>query len=66
MSKNRYNDVQALLDEVKEDFSKFYEKDNQAAGTRVRKKMQDLKVLAQEIRTEVQDIKNKAAETAKK
>ncbi|EAY29799.1 hypothetical protein [Microscilla marina] len=66
MSKNRYNDVQALLDEVKEDFSKFYEKENQAAGTRVRKKMQDLKVLAQEIRTEVQDIKNKAAETAKK
>ena len=33
---------------------------NQAAGTRVRKGMQDLKNLAQEIRVEVQDIKNKA------
>lgn len=66
MSKNRFEDVQTLLDEVKEDFAKFYEKDNQAAGTRVRKQMQALKVLAQEIRTEVQDIKNKAAETAKK
>jgi hypothetical protein len=66
MSKNRFEDVQNLLDEVKEDFAKFYEKDNQAAGTRVRKQMQALKVLAQEIRTEVQDIKNKAAETAKK
>ena len=61
MSKNRLAVVQSLLDEVKEDFAKFYEKDNQAAGTRVRKSMQELKVLAQEIRTEVQDIKNKAA-----
>lgn len=61
MSKNRFEDVQNLLDEVKEDFAKFYEKDNQAAGTRVRKSMQELKVLAQEIRTEVQDIKNQAA-----
>lgn len=67
MSKNRFEDVQSLLDEVKEDFAKFYEKDNQAAGTRVRKQMQALKVLAQEIRTEVQDIKNKAtAKAAKK
>ena len=42
------------------DFEKFYDKENQAAGTRVRKGMQDLKNLAQEIRIEVQDIKNKA------
>jgi hypothetical protein len=40
------------------DFEKFYDKGNQAAGTRVRKGMQDLKNLAQEIRTEVQDKKN--------
>ncbi len=42
------------------DFEKFYDKENQAAGTRVRKGMQDMKNLAQEIRIEVQDIKNKA------
>jgi hypothetical protein len=40
------------------DFEKFYDKGNQAAGTRVRKGMQDLKNLAQTIRTEVQDKKN--------
>lgn len=40
------------------DFEKFYEKGNQAAGTRVRKGMQDLKSLAQEIRSEVQNMKN--------
>ena len=42
------------------DFEKFYDKENQAAGTRVRKGMQELKNLAQEIRIEVQDIKNKS------
>ena len=40
------------------DFQKFYDKGNQAAGTRVRKGMQDLKNLAQAIRIEVQDMKN--------
>ena len=42
------------------DFDKFYNKKNQAAGTRVRKGMQDLKVLAQDIRTQVQNMKNDA------
>ncbi len=42
------------------DFDKFYDKENQAAGTRVRKGMQELKNLAQEIRIEVQETKNKA------
>lgn len=52
---------QKLLDAVeasKEDFVKFYENNNNAAGTRVRGAMQALKALAQEIRTDVQDRKN--------
>lgn len=56
---NRFEQVNKLVTDVKEDFEKFYEKDNQAAGTRVRKAMQELKELAQEIRKEVQEIKNK-------
>jgi len=44
------------------DFEKFYDKQNSAAGTRVRKGMQELKNLAQEIRTEVQNAKNSASE----
>ena len=55
---DRYQQVQDLLDGVKEDFDKFYDKDNKAAGTRIRKTMQDLKNLAQEIRVEVQGKKN--------
>ena len=55
---DRYQQVQDLLDGVKEDFDKFYDKDNKAAGTRIRKAMQELKNLAQEIRVEVQEKKN--------
>ncbi|MEO9802286.1 MAG: histone H1 [Reichenbachiella sp.] len=55
----RFNEVRDLIASLEGDFEKFYDKKNQAAGTRVRKGMQDLKNLAQEIRIEVQDIKNK-------
>lgn len=46
---------------LESDFEKFYDKKNSAAGTRVRKGMQELKNLAQSIRTEVQNTKNTAA-----
>jgi len=55
---NRYNQIKDLVTSLEGDFNKFYEKKNQAAGTRVRKGMQQLKTLAQEIRVEVQSIKN--------
>ena len=55
----RFDQLNELVSSLKIDFEKFYDKQNNAAGTRVRKGMQDLKNLAQEIRLEVQDIKNK-------
>lgn len=36
---------------------KFYDKGNKSAGTRVRKELQELKKLAQEIRIDVQNKK---------
>ncbi len=63
--KNRFEELEKLVADLKDDFSKFYEKNNQAAGTRVRKGMQDLKELAQSIRLEVQDIKNQQTEESK-
>ena len=51
--------VKELLASVEADIEKFYNGGNSAAGTRVRKAMQDLKVLAQDIRAEVTDLKNK-------
>ena len=55
---NRYNQIKDLVESLEGDFNKFYDKKNQAAGTRVRKGMQQLKTLSQEIRVEVQSIKN--------
>lgn len=57
----RFEEIRDLILSLEGDFAKFYDKENSAAGTRVRKGMQDLKNLAQEIRIEVQDIKNKNA-----
>ncbi len=54
----RFNEIKDLVMSMEADFEKFYEKGNNAAGTRVRKGMQDLKNMAQDIRVEVQNIKN--------
>lgn len=54
----RYAELQALVAGMAADFQKFYQDGNKAAGTRVRNAMQELKTLAQAIRTEVQAIKN--------
>ena len=54
----RFDELKDLVMSLEGDFQKFYDKGNQAAGTRVRKGMQELKNLSQAIRVEVQDIKN--------
>lgn len=56
----RFDELRDLVMSLEADFQKFYDKGNQAAGTRVRKGMQDLKNVAQEIRVEVQETKNKS------
>jgi len=55
----RFEELRDLVMSLEGDFDKFYDKSNNAAGTRVRKGMQELKNLSQEIRVEVQEIKNK-------
>jgi hypothetical protein len=55
---NNFNKIKDLVLSLESDFEKFYEKNNSAAGTRVRKGMQELKNLAQDIRKEIQDAKN--------
>lgn len=54
----KFSKIKALVAELEGDADKFYNKANGAAGTRVRKVMQDLKVLASEIRKEVTEKKN--------
>ena len=44
---------------LKDDFEKFFIRSNRTAGTRIRKVMQELKKLTQEVRDDVQDYKSK-------
>ena len=55
---DRFEKLKSMVMAAEEDFDKFFEKDNQAAGTRVRKAMQELKEFAMSTRKEVQEIKN--------
>ena len=52
-----FDEMQDLLNDSQNDVTKFCEGNN-LAGTRVRKTMQAIKALAQEVRTEVQEQKN--------
>ena len=52
-----FDDLQDAINDCQSDVTKFIEGNN-SAGTRVRKAMQTVKSLAQNIRLEVQDQKN--------
>ena len=56
---NNFSKLRDLVMSLESDFEKFYDKNNAAAGTRVRGGMQEIKALAQEIRNEVTALKNK-------
>ena len=52
-----YDKLQNVINDCQTDVTKFVEGNN-SAGTRVRKAMQAVKQLAQDVRVEVQDQKN--------
>jgi hypothetical protein len=54
---NVFDELQNVINDCQSDVTKFVEGNN-SAGTRVRKAMQTVKSIAQEIRVEVQDQKN--------
>ncbi len=56
---SRFDELKDIITGVEDDMTKFYEKGNKAAGTRARKGLQNLRKLSQEVRLEIQDIKNK-------
>jgi len=51
--------IRQALDTIQDDAVKSTEKGNKAAGTRIRKQMQEIKALAQAVRTSVSEA-NKA------
>ena len=54
---NLYDELQNIINDSQGDVTKFVEGNN-SAGTRVRKAMQTVKSLAQEVRVEVQSQKH--------
>lgn len=55
---SRVDDLKNLVEDTTSEMEKFYDKGNKAAGTRARKNLQELKKLAQDIRLEIQNMKN--------
>ena len=53
-----FEKIKELVASIEVEVTKFAEKGNKAAGTRVRLGMQELKKLAQDVRTEVQEAIN--------
>ena len=51
--------LQEIIDAAREDADKFFNKGNKAAGTRLRKHMQNVKSIAQDVRAVVSEA-NKA------
>jgi hypothetical protein len=66
---DKYDELLKLLTEeviiddkkynLKEDFEKFYVRANRTAGTRIRRMMQEIKKISQEVRNDVQEYKAK-------
>jgi hypothetical protein len=56
-----FNELKTLIASLEEDATKFYEKDNKAAGVRLRKGLQEIKTTAQALRIEVSNKNKKEA-----
>lgn len=55
----KFKKLKSLVEIAEKDGAAFYEKGNSAAGTRFRNALQQIKVLATDLRKEVTETKNK-------
>lgn len=55
---SKYQEFTTLVEAMEGDFEKFYDKGISAAGTRVRKHLQELAKLCKETRNDVTAVKN--------
>lgn len=55
--KEQFNRLRQLVADMEPDVIKCHERKNRSAGVRVRKGLQEVKALAQEIRTQILDKK---------
>lgn len=59
---NKFHELQDLIKSYEQDFNKFYFKCNRTAGVRLRKKMQELRAFAKNIRNEIQELNKRRSE----
>lgn len=52
-----YNKIEELVQQMRTEATKFFDKGNSSAGTRLRGQCQQLKELAQQLRVDVQEAK---------
>ncbi len=55
----KINELKEIIEGMASDSDKFYNKENNTAGTRLRKQLNELKKKAQEIRNDILEIRNK-------
>ncbi len=55
----KFNELKSILDGMGVDIEKFYAKNQNAAGTRLRKSLNELRKKAAEIRKDIQDERQK-------
>lgn len=55
---DKYQELKDLITQMEEDFKKFYVNHDKAAGVRIRKEMQFLRELAEQIRLDISEAKN--------
>ena len=53
----KYNELFAILEGMKTDLEKFFDKKQNAAGTRIRKELNNLRRKAADFRKDIQEIK---------
>lgn len=54
----KFEEIKKVIESAEQDVEKFYTKGNKASAVRIRKAMQEVKNLAQELRLHVQETKN--------
>ncbi len=57
MNLEKFEELKSIVASLDEDLAKFYNRQNTSAGIRLRKAMQDIKAIAQEIRVDIQEIR---------
>jgi DNA anti-recombination protein RmuC len=62
----KFQELQKIIDNMKSDIDKFYSKSQNAAGTRLRKELNNLRRLAADIRKEIQEERSSRKSTETK